>query len=67
MIDLVLIVLALKACDSKLYVSSVNRSVSGKIKLIVRIRPPTDCGSIGSWAGISLNLTVTSNGVGSKS
>lgn len=67
MFDLVLTVLASKACDSKLYVSSAIRSVSGKIKLIVRIRPPTDCGSIGSWAGISLNLTVTSNGVGSKS
>ena len=29
----------------------------------VTFRPPTDCGDIGSWAGISLNLTVTSNGV----
>ena len=25
-------------------------------------RPPTDCGAPGSWAGISLNFTVTSNG-----
>ncbi|KAI0030816.1 peptide N-acetyl-beta-D-glucosaminyl asparaginase amidase A-domain-containing protein [Vararia minispora EC-137] len=25
-------------------------------------RPPTDCGEPGSWAGISLNFTVTSNG-----
>ncbi|OCH93376.1 hypothetical protein OBBRIDRAFT_859505 [Obba rivulosa] len=24
--------------------------------------PPTDCGPVGSWAGISLNFTVTSNG-----
>ena len=24
--------------------------------------PPTDCGEPGSWAGISLNFTVTSNG-----
>jgi hypothetical protein len=26
-------------------------------------RPPTDCGTIGTWAGISLNWTATSNGV----
>lgn len=26
-------------------------------------RPPTDCGAVGTWAGVSLNLTVTSNGV----
>ncbi|PPQ93318.1 hypothetical protein CVT25_014447 [Psilocybe cyanescens] len=25
-------------------------------------RPPTDCGPVGSWAAITLNLTVTSNG-----
>ena len=24
--------------------------------------PPTDCGAVGSWAGISLNFTVTSDG-----
>ncbi|EKM55502.1 uncharacterized protein PHACADRAFT_256166 [Phanerochaete carnosa HHB-10118-sp] len=29
---------------------------------IVQFTPPTDCGSVGSWAGISLNFTVTSNG-----
>ncbi|KIP09482.1 hypothetical protein PHLGIDRAFT_116276 [Phlebiopsis gigantea 11061_1 CR5-6] len=29
---------------------------------IVNFTPPTDCGPIGSWAGISLNFTVTSNG-----
>ncbi|KAI0362365.1 hypothetical protein OH77DRAFT_1441853 [Trametes cingulata] len=29
---------------------------------IVQFRPPTDCGAPGSWAGISLNFTVTSNG-----
>ncbi|KAI0928911.1 hypothetical protein AcW2_004771 [Taiwanofungus camphoratus] len=27
-----------------------------------QLRPPTDCGPVGSWAGISLNFTVTSNG-----
>lgn len=30
-------------------------------------RPPTDCGPIGSWVGISLNWTATSNGVSSWS
>ncbi|THH10207.1 hypothetical protein EW145_g1493 [Phellinidium pouzarii] len=29
---------------------------------ITNFTPPTDCGEVGSWAGISLNLTVTSNG-----
>ncbi|VDB82939.1 unnamed protein product [Peniophora sp. CBMAI 1063] len=29
---------------------------------IVAYTPPTDCGDVGTWAGISLNLTVTSNG-----
>ncbi|GJE90902.1 peptide N-acetyl-beta-D-glucosaminyl asparaginase amidase A-domain-containing protein [Phanerochaete sordida] len=29
---------------------------------IVQFTPPTDCGPVGSWAGISLNFTVTSNG-----
>ena len=29
---------------------------------IIYDRPPTDCGPVGSWAGISLNFTVTSNG-----
>ncbi|PCH37957.1 hypothetical protein WOLCODRAFT_148915 [Wolfiporia cocos MD-104 SS10] len=29
---------------------------------IVPYTPPTDCGDVGSWAGISLNFTVTSNG-----
>ncbi|KAL5529020.1 hypothetical protein ACEPAG_4994 [Sanghuangporus baumii] len=29
---------------------------------IANYTPPTDCGDVGSWAGISLNLTVTSNG-----
>ncbi|KZT70107.1 hypothetical protein DAEQUDRAFT_668284 [Daedalea quercina L-15889] len=29
---------------------------------IVQYTPPTDCGDAGSWAGISLNFTVTSNG-----
>ncbi|TFK46399.1 hypothetical protein OE88DRAFT_1638304 [Heliocybe sulcata] len=29
---------------------------------IVPYTPPTDCGSAGTWAGISLNFTVTSNG-----
>jgi Peptide N-acetyl-beta-D-glucosaminyl asparaginase amidase A len=27
-----------------------------------RTRPPSDCGPAGSWAGVSLNFTVTSNG-----
>ncbi|KAI0082802.1 hypothetical protein K474DRAFT_29725 [Panus rudis PR-1116 ss-1] len=29
---------------------------------IVQFTPPTDCGPLGSWAGITLNFTVTSNG-----
>ncbi|KAI0736722.1 peptide N-acetyl-beta-D-glucosaminyl asparaginase amidase A-domain-containing protein [Fomitopsis betulina] len=29
---------------------------------IVQYTPPTNCGALGSWAGISLNFTVTSNG-----
>ncbi|KAH9951906.1 peptide N-acetyl-beta-D-glucosaminyl asparaginase amidase A-domain-containing protein [Amylocystis lapponica] len=29
---------------------------------IVQYTPPTNCGPVGSWAGISLNFTVTSNG-----
>lgn len=29
---------------------------------IVSFTPPTDCGDVGTWAGITLNLTVTSNG-----
>ncbi|KAI0647264.1 peptide N-acetyl-beta-D-glucosaminyl asparaginase amidase A-domain-containing protein [Trametes meyenii] len=29
---------------------------------VVEFTPPTDCGEPGSWAGISLNFTVTSNG-----
>ncbi|KIM33130.1 hypothetical protein M408DRAFT_61343 [Serendipita vermifera MAFF 305830] len=29
---------------------------------VVQYTPPIDCGSIGSWAGISLNWTATSNG-----
>ncbi|KAI8989648.1 peptide N-acetyl-beta-D-glucosaminyl asparaginase amidase A-domain-containing protein [Trametes punicea] len=29
---------------------------------VVQYTPPTDCGPPGSWAGISLNFTVTSNG-----
>ena len=27
-----------------------------------RTSPPSDCGPAGSWAGVSLNFTVTSNG-----
>ncbi|KAJ7155962.1 peptide N-acetyl-beta-D-glucosaminyl asparaginase amidase A-domain-containing protein [Mycena crocata] len=29
---------------------------------IVQYTPPTDCGPPGSWAGVTLNFTVTSNG-----
>ncbi|KAI0062254.1 hypothetical protein BV25DRAFT_1825690 [Artomyces pyxidatus] len=29
---------------------------------VVEFTPPTDCGTPGSWTGISLNFTVTSNG-----
>ncbi|KAF7778721.1 hypothetical protein Agabi119p4_3066 [Agaricus bisporus var. burnettii] len=29
---------------------------------IVQLEPPTDCGPPGSWAAITLNFTVTSNG-----
>ncbi|KAJ3813211.1 peptide N-acetyl-beta-D-glucosaminyl asparaginase amidase A-domain-containing protein [Lentinula aff. lateritia] len=29
---------------------------------VVEYTPPTDCGEIGSWAAVTLNFTVTSNG-----
>ncbi|KAG2349899.1 hypothetical protein BDR05DRAFT_979958 [Suillus weaverae] len=29
---------------------------------IVEYSPPTDCGAVGSWAAVTLNFTVTSNG-----
>lgn len=29
---------------------------------IVEYTPPTDCGAVGSWAAVTLNFTVTSNG-----
>jgi hypothetical protein len=29
---------------------------------VVQYAPPTDCGAAGSWAGVSMNMTVTSNG-----
>ncbi|KAJ7452408.1 peptide N-acetyl-beta-D-glucosaminyl asparaginase amidase A-domain-containing protein [Mycena galericulata] len=29
---------------------------------VVEYTPPTDCGAPGSWAGVTLNFTVTSNG-----
>ncbi|KAJ3759882.1 peptide N-acetyl-beta-D-glucosaminyl asparaginase amidase A-domain-containing protein [Lentinula raphanica] len=29
---------------------------------IAQLDPPDDCGSVGSWAAITLNLTVTTNG-----
>ncbi|KAI0320099.1 peptide N-acetyl-beta-D-glucosaminyl asparaginase amidase A-domain-containing protein [Amylostereum chailletii] len=29
---------------------------------VVQFTPPTDCGDTGTWAGVSLNFTVTSNG-----
>ncbi|RDB21369.1 Peptide-N4-(N-acetyl-beta-glucosaminyl)asparagine amidase A [Hypsizygus marmoreus] len=29
---------------------------------VVELTPPTECGPLGSWAAITLNLTVTSNG-----
>ncbi|KAK0228539.1 peptide N-acetyl-beta-D-glucosaminyl asparaginase amidase A-domain-containing protein [Armillaria fumosa] len=29
---------------------------------VVDLVPPTDCGPVGSWSAITLNLTVTSNG-----
>lgn len=29
---------------------------------VVELVPPTDCGPVGSWSAITLNLTVTSNG-----
>lgn len=33
-----------------------------RIALILFSSPPIDCGPVGSWAAISLNFTVTSNG-----
>ncbi|KAF8964688.1 peptide N-acetyl-beta-D-glucosaminyl asparaginase amidase A-domain-containing protein [Flammula alnicola] len=29
---------------------------------VVQFEPPTDCGPVGSWAAVTLNFTVTSNG-----
>ncbi|PPR08105.1 hypothetical protein CVT24_010566 [Panaeolus cyanescens] len=29
---------------------------------VVQFAPPTDCGPVGSWAAVTLNFTVTSNG-----
>ncbi|KAJ4487950.1 peptide N-acetyl-beta-D-glucosaminyl asparaginase amidase A-domain-containing protein [Lentinula aciculospora] len=29
---------------------------------VVEYTPPTDCGEVGSWAAVTLNFTVTSNG-----
>ncbi|TFK42579.1 peptide N-acetyl-beta-D-glucosaminyl asparaginase amidase A-domain-containing protein [Crucibulum laeve] len=29
---------------------------------VVQYQPPTDCGPVGSWAAVTLNFTVTSNG-----
>ncbi|KAJ3779303.1 peptide N-acetyl-beta-D-glucosaminyl asparaginase amidase A-domain-containing protein [Lentinula raphanica] len=29
---------------------------------VVEYQPPTDCGEVGSWAAVTLNFTVTSNG-----
>ncbi|KAL0581739.1 hypothetical protein V5O48_000321 [Marasmius crinis-equi] len=29
---------------------------------VVQFTPPTDCGPVGSWAAVTLNFTVTSNG-----
>jgi len=29
---------------------------------VVQYTPPTDCGPVGSWAAVTLNFTVTSNG-----
>ncbi|KAG6820360.1 hypothetical protein H0H93_001552 [Arthromyces matolae] len=41
---------------------------SGQVRLpgvsaeVVQLSPPTDCGTPGSWAAVTLNFTVTSNG-----
>lgn len=41
---------------------TINLFDTGGINLCNLYRPPTNCGPIGSWAGITLNFTVTSNG-----
>ncbi|KDQ60819.1 hypothetical protein JAAARDRAFT_173070 [Jaapia argillacea MUCL 33604] len=32
------------------------------VPAIVQYTPPTECGPVGEWAGVTLNFTVTSNG-----
>ncbi|KLO12594.1 hypothetical protein SCHPADRAFT_407216 [Schizopora paradoxa] len=49
-----------KQCTEVLIVHTFGNSFG--TPAIANFTPPTDCGPVGSWAGISLNLTVTSNG-----
>ncbi|KAI5122971.1 hypothetical protein M0805_006850 [Coniferiporia weirii] len=49
-----------KQCTQVLIVHTFGNSFGSPA--IANFTPPTDCGEVGSWTGISLNLTVTSNG-----
>ncbi|VDB82919.1 unnamed protein product [Peniophora sp. CBMAI 1063] len=49
-----------KQCTIRLFEHTFANSYGAPA--VVDYTPPTDCGDIGSWAGISLNFTVTSNG-----
>ncbi|KZV71668.1 hypothetical protein PENSPDRAFT_751612 [Peniophora sp. CONT] len=49
-----------KQCTIRLFEHTFANSYN--VPVIVDYTPPTDCGDVGSWAGISLNFTATSNG-----
>jgi len=49
-----------KQCTVKILEHTFGNSYGSPA--IVQYSPPSDCGSVGSWAGISLNFTATSNG-----
>lgn len=49
-----------KQCEITLFEHTFGNSYYSPA--IVNYIPPTDCGTPGSWAGVTLNFTVTSNG-----
>ncbi|VDB82940.1 unnamed protein product [Peniophora sp. CBMAI 1063] len=49
-----------KQCTIRLFEHTFANSYY--VPAIADYTPPTDCGEVGSWVGISLNFTVTSNG-----
>ncbi|KAF8077943.1 peptide N-acetyl-beta-D-glucosaminyl asparaginase amidase A-domain-containing protein [Lyophyllum atratum] len=53
-----------KQCTIKVLQRDFAFSFGRKINSaeVVQLVPPTDCGPLGSWAAITLNLTMTSNG-----